>query len=170
MNSGSPDDRTDQAEPVTITMSRGAATFLATVSEFLNDAKYLPEHDHARALETSAWLEEIAAAAAQARVLEGQHEGEPTAQQLADSADGVVIQREDLVERMGRIRAAAESDPDLSPALRDFLLTEASAGCLHVTPEMLDRQRSTGTHRASPEPEGEGCPRCGEGVFCRCPG
>lgn len=46
---------------VTIALSRSAAMFLRSVAQGLNDAKILPS-GNARALETSAWLEEIEAA------------------------------------------------------------------------------------------------------------
>ncbi len=60
--------------------------------------------------------------------------------------DGVVIQRDDLREKLDRIRAAAESDPDLPAALKSFLLRETEPGWLHVTDAMVGRLRATGTH------------------------
>lgn len=120
------------------------------------------------------WMQDHASAALAASP---EPEGEePTARQLADDTDGVVIQRDDLREKLDRVRAAAESDPDLPSALRDFLLRETRPGWLHVTPEMLDRQRKTGTHHAAApsEPEGQRrveqtCDRCGSSVLrCRC--
>lgn len=80
----------------------------------------------------------------------------PTYQQLLDDSDALVIQREDLRERLGRVRAMAESDPGIPSAVRDFLLTETQqapgggVAILHVTPEMLDRSRRTGTHHPAP--------------------
>lgn len=67
--------------------------------------------------------------------------------------DAITIQRDDLYERLGRIRAAALSDPDLPSALRSFLLVEASEGWLHVTDEIIERLRSTGTHHAATRQE-----------------
>lgn len=62
------------------------------------------------------------------------------------SRDAVSIQRDDLRERLDRIRAAAESDPNLSSALASFLARETERGWLHVTDEMVKRLRATGTH------------------------
>jgi hypothetical protein len=61
--------------------------------------------------------------------------------------DGVAIQRDMLREKLNRIRAAAESDPDLPTPLRDFLLHEAKPGWLNVSREMVERLRTTGSHR-----------------------
>ena len=58
----------------------------------------------------------------------------------------MTIQREDLRWKLDRIRAAAEGDPDCPTALRDFLLRESTPGVLHVTPEMVERVRRTGSH------------------------
>lgn len=74
---------------------------------------------------------------------------EPTLDQLLDSVDCVAIQRDDLRERLDRIRAAAESDPDLPTALRDFLRRETEPGWLHVPSEMLRTYRATGSHHAA---------------------
>lgn len=84
------------------------------------------------------------------------YQGEPTYEQLANDADSVAIQRDDLRERLDRLRAAAQSDPDLPDALRDFLLRETTPGWLHVTAEMVGRLRSTGSHHAMPVPSSEG--------------
>jgi hypothetical protein len=73
---------------------------------------------------------------------------EAEAERDRKDADSVAIQRDDLRERLDRIRAAAESDPDLPGPLRSFLLRETEAGWLHVTPTMLDRFRATGSHHA----------------------
>lgn len=63
--------------------------------------------------------------------------------------DAVGIQRDDLRERLDRIRAAITSDAELlaaSPALRSFLLKETRDGWVHVTDAMIERLRATGTH------------------------
>lgn len=78
--------------------------------------------------------------------LSSNNSGEPTYERLRYDMDGLTIQRDDMRERLDRIRAAAESDPDLPPALRDFLLRETGEGWLHVTREMIERLRATGTH------------------------
>lgn len=72
--------------------------------------------------------------------------GEPTYEQLARDADAVSIQRDDMRERLDRIRASAESDADVPPALRGFLLRETEPGWLHVTDAMVERLRTTGSH------------------------
>jgi hypothetical protein len=71
---------------------------------------------------------------------------EATYEELRTDADSVTIQREDLRWKLDRIRAAAEGDPDCPTALRDFLLRESTPGVLHVTPEMVERVRRTGSH------------------------
>lgn len=93
--------------------------------------------------------------------------GEATYQQLADDGDAVAIQRDDMRERLDRIRAAAESDPGLSTPLRDFLLNETRPGWLHVTSEMVQRLRTTGSHHEYSQPHGivgltSGCGLCSE--------
>lgn len=75
------------------------------------------------------------------------NQGKPTYEQLARDADAVSIQRDDLRERLDRIRAASESDPDVPAALRDFLIRETEPGWLHVTDQMVERLRTTGSHR-----------------------
>lgn len=55
----------DASDRVMMTLSRPAAVFLAACVEHMNQRKLLPA-DNAQALETSAWLEEIGAAAVRA--------------------------------------------------------------------------------------------------------
>jgi hypothetical protein len=52
-------------DKVTLELSRPAATFLRAAVALMNQRKVLPD-DNAEALQTSAWLEEIEAAARRA--------------------------------------------------------------------------------------------------------
>lgn len=71
-------------------------------------------------------------ALAVSRIDTGYAEGAPTRAQLEWDAEACAKQRDDLRDRLDRVRAAAESDPDIPAPLRSFLLRETEPGWLHV--------------------------------------